>query len=198
MLLSTERSYRAWLRRYCDYIRKLPVHLSSEQKLERFLTELAKDAVAASTQNQAFNAMVFFYQEVMAVPLLNIQALRARRPEQLRHAPGREDTLRLLKTVAADAGTAISLVVRLLYGCGLRVAEPLSLRVKDVDLEAGQILIRAGSLKAAALCSGVRGLGASVGAGIWAEANVAPANNSAAHAALPVRARWVFMQAIPG
>ena len=144
LALSTERSYRAWLRRYCDYLLKVPGHLTSEQKLERFLTALATDGVAASTQNQAFNAMVFFYQKVMAVPLLNIQALRARRPEQLRHAPGREDTLRLLKTVAADAGPAISLVVRLLYGCGLRVAEPLSLRVKDVDLEAGQLLIRAG------------------------------------------------------
>ena len=61
---STERSYRAWLRRYCDYLLKVPGHLTSEQKLERFLTALATEGVAASTQNQAFNAIVFFYQEV--------------------------------------------------------------------------------------------------------------------------------------
>lgn len=144
LALSTERSYCAWLRRYCDHLLKVPGHLTSEQKLERFLTALAAEGVAASTQNQAFNAIIFFYQEVMGTPLTNIRALRARRPEHLRHAPGREDTLRLLQAVAADAGPAISLVVRLLYGCGLRVTEPLGLRVKDVDFEVGQFVIRAG------------------------------------------------------
>jgi len=67
LALSTEQCYCAWLRRYCDYILELPVHLTSEQKLERFLTALAKDEVTASTQKQAFNALVFFYQEVMGV-----------------------------------------------------------------------------------------------------------------------------------
>ena len=62
LALSTERSYCAWLRRYCDYLLKLPGHLMSEQKLERFLTALATDGVAASTQNQAFNAIVFVYR----------------------------------------------------------------------------------------------------------------------------------------
>ena len=54
--LNTERSYVAWLRRYCDFIKALPAHLASERKLERFLTALAQEDVAASTQNQAFNA----------------------------------------------------------------------------------------------------------------------------------------------
>ena len=58
--LATERSYCAWLRRYCDFMVKLPAHNSSEQKLERFLTALAQDNVAASTQNQAFNASFSF------------------------------------------------------------------------------------------------------------------------------------------
>ena len=76
--LATERSYCAWLKRYCDYVVKLPAHNSSEQKLEQFLTALAKDDVAASTQNQAFNAIIFFYKEVLKVELKNIQSLRAR------------------------------------------------------------------------------------------------------------------------
>lgn len=143
LALSTERSYCTWLRRYCDYIVKLPAHLSSTQKLERFLTALAKDDVAASTQNQAFNAVVFFYQEALGTPLDNIHALRARRPEQVRRAPSRADTLLLIKTIQADAGFTPSLVVRLLYGCGLRVTEPLNLRIKDVDLESTQLVIRA-------------------------------------------------------
>jgi site-specific recombinase XerD len=55
--LGTERSYRAWLKRYCDFIQRLPGRPLSEQKLERFLTALAREDVAASTQNQAFNAL---------------------------------------------------------------------------------------------------------------------------------------------
>ena len=141
--LKTEQCYCAWLKRYCEYVKKLPAPLPSEQKLERFLTALARNDVAASTQNQAFNAVIFFYQEALGVELKNIQALRARRPQQVRHAPSREDTLRLLKTVQAEADFATGLVVRLLYGCGLRVTEPLGLRIKDVDLESSQLVIRA-------------------------------------------------------
>ena len=52
--LNTERSYCAWLKRYCDFIVWLPVHIPSGQKLEQFLTALAKDDAAASPRNQAF------------------------------------------------------------------------------------------------------------------------------------------------
>ncbi len=60
--LNTEQSYCGWLKRYCAFIGQLPPALPSEQKLERFLTALARDDVAASTQNQAFNAIIFFYK----------------------------------------------------------------------------------------------------------------------------------------
>jgi len=141
--LATGRSYRAWLQRYCDFIKALPAQWPSERKLEQFLTALARDDVAASTQNQAFNALLFFYREVMGSELKNVQTLRARRPAQVRRAPSREDTLRLIQAVQKDADFAISLAVRLIYGCGLRVTEPLNLRIKDVDLPAGQLVIRA-------------------------------------------------------
>ena len=75
--------------------------------------------------------------------LKDVQGLRARRPSQVRRAPTREETLLLLKTVETEADFAISLVVRLLYGCGLRVTEPLNLRIKDVKLESSQLIIRA-------------------------------------------------------
>ncbi len=55
--LATERSYCVW--RYCQYLELLPFHLPREQKLERFPTALAGKDVAASTQNQAFNAIIF-------------------------------------------------------------------------------------------------------------------------------------------
>lgn len=140
--LSTEQSYCGWLKRYCAYIKKLPPDLPSEQKLERFLTALAKNDVAASTQNQAFNAMIFFYKEVGGLELKNIQSLRARRPESLRRAPGREETARLIKLIQDREKLEVSLAVRLLYGCGLRVSEPLNMRVRDVNLEGMQLVIR--------------------------------------------------------
>jgi integron integrase len=140
--LNTEQSYCAWLKRYCAYLKKLPPHLPSEQKLERFLTALARNDVAASTQNQAFNAIIFFYKEAAGTELKNVQGLRAKRPQQVRRAPGREETMRLIKAVEADAQPGVSLAVRLLYGCGLRVTEPLNLRVRDVNLEALELTIR--------------------------------------------------------
>src|SRR5712692_5485166 len=117
LALATERTYCAWLRRYCDYLKGLPSHLSSEQKLERFLTHPAKKDVAASTQNQAFNAIIFFYQEALYANLKNVQALRARRPAQIRRALTPADTWHLIKTIQSNADFATSPAVRLLYGC---------------------------------------------------------------------------------
>src|SRR5712691_6568566 len=142
LTLSTEEVYCAWLRRYCEYIKQLAPHTSSEQKLERFLTALAREDVSASTQNQAFNAIVFFDTQVLGVELTKIHGLRAKRPVQLRLAPSREDTFRLLKAVQSDADFDVALAVRLLYGCGLRVTEPLNLRIKDVNLEGTHFVIR--------------------------------------------------------
>ena len=78
LALATERTYCAWLRRYCDFLKGLPLQLPSEHKLERFLTALAQSDVAASTQNQAFNAIIFFYQEALGVELKNVRALPVR------------------------------------------------------------------------------------------------------------------------
>ncbi|HEX4122210.1 MAG TPA: phage integrase N-terminal SAM-like domain-containing protein [Verrucomicrobiae bacterium] len=79
LALATERTYCAWLRRYCDFIMGLPLPLPSEHKLERFLTVLAKKDVAASTQNQAFNAIVFYFKFV-----INELLLRLKHPRELR------------------------------------------------------------------------------------------------------------------
>lgn len=131
---STSEAYAGWLRRYMAAALQMPTTLPSEQKLERFLTELAcRDKVAASTQNQAFNAIVFFYAEVLGRPLGDVSALRASRPARLRRAPSVAETADLLKAVRKIGGYPTNLVARLLYGCGLRVSEPLNLRVKDLQ-----------------------------------------------------------------
>jgi hypothetical protein len=99
--ISTEDSYVYWLRRYVTALNTMPGSLTSEQKLENFLTNLARNRdLAASTQNQAFNAILFFYNEVIRQPLQNIDALRATRPARLRHAPTVAETQALLQTFA--------------------------------------------------------------------------------------------------
>jgi integron integrase len=141
--ISTEQTYLGWLNRYIRALRHIPTSLPSEQKLERFLTDLAlKHGVSASTQNQAFNAILYFYKDVLGVELKNVQALRATRPAHIRHAPTIEETRKLIAAVRDVGGYPVNLIVRLLYGCGLRVTEPLNLRIKDVDLENGRLLIR--------------------------------------------------------
>lgn len=97
--------------------------------------------MAAATQNQALNALVFLYGEVLHRPLGELgQLARAQRPRRLPEVLGREAVGRLLDAVEAD----YRLPVRLLYGSGLRLLELLRLRVKDVDLERRQLTVRAG------------------------------------------------------
>ena len=140
--ISTEESYIQWLRRYMAALRHFPNTLTSEQKMERFLTELAlKQNVSVSTQNPAFGAILFFYRDVLKVELKNINALRATRPEHLRHAPTEDEVKKLIAAVRDVGGYPVNLIVRLLYGCGLRVTEPLNLRIKDIDLENGKLFI---------------------------------------------------------
>lgn len=85
--LATERTYCGWLARYCHFVRLMPgihrVTFNSEEKAEAFLTSLARSDVSVSTQDQAFNALNFFYKDVIGQPLKNVDALRATRPKQI-------------------------------------------------------------------------------------------------------------------
>lgn len=79
---------------------------------------------------------------VLEQPLANVDALRATRPVHERYAPTVTETQTLLQTIPNQGGYPTNLVARLLYGCGLRVSEPLNLRIKDVDLERRRLCIR--------------------------------------------------------
>ena len=94
------------------------------------------------TQNQAFNALLFFCREVLGQTIGNADALRAQQPVHERHAPTKTETQSLLQTVGNEGGYPTNLVARLLYGCGLRVTEPLNLRIKDIDLQRRTLCIR--------------------------------------------------------
>lgn len=110
--------------------------------MEGFLSSLAKADFSATTQNQAFNALLFLCRECLKVDLKNINALRAKRPQMVRVCPNRKDTDALLQNVTDFSGYPTRLIVHLIYGAGLRVNEPLNLRTKDVDLDAGVLTLR--------------------------------------------------------
>jgi hypothetical protein len=125
--LSTEECYVFWLRRYMAALPTMPVGISSEAKLERFLTELAsRHNVAASTQNQAFNAILFFYREVLAQPLGCVSALRAKRPVHERHAPTVAETHALVRAIQEAMGhKSLETTMGCLHAESLSVHSPL-------------------------------------------------------------------------
>jgi len=140
--LSTEEIYTSWLLRFMRYVVKLPRGLSSEKKLEAFLSSLARDEVSASTQNQAFNGLLFFYRECLGQKLQGVNALRARREATVRRAPATDEVRRLLSDVQDESSYPVRLVVHLIYGCGLRITEPIGLRIRDVELANSRLIIR--------------------------------------------------------
>ena len=141
---STEQAYCHWTGRYYDFCLRLPQAWSPERKTEAFLTELAlKQGVAARTQNQALAALLFLYGEVLQRPLGDIHALRAKQPVHERTAPSRDQVRALRQAVVDRPSVPARLIVDLLYGCGLRVSEPLELRIKDVLWGERQLVIRA-------------------------------------------------------
>jgi len=111
-----------------------------KQEIEQFLTHLAVEKnVAPSTQNQAFNAILFLYREILDIDTsnFNIQSLRAKERKRIPIVLSIDETKQILTNITGTNG----LIVSLLYGCGLRVKEVLNLRVKDLDFEYDNIYI---------------------------------------------------------
>lgn len=139
---STEENYLQWLARFGRFVsERCDTDQKPEQKMELFLTQLAKQDVSASTQNQAFCALLFFYREVLKVTLGKVDSLRAKKPVHLRYAPEQSEVSALLRSLKDEADYPTTLIVKLIYGCGLRVSEPLNLRVKDVLLSESKLVI---------------------------------------------------------
>ena len=139
----TEDAYSYWIGLYYDFSAQLPKGMPSEKKASRFITHLAvSEDVAASTQNQAFAAVVFLYKHVLRRELGDISGVRAQRPVYIREAPSREEVRRLLAALVDTPLVPARLLASMLYGCGLRVQEPLELRIKDVRLSESLLYIR--------------------------------------------------------
>jgi site-specific recombinase XerD len=129
--IRTEQAYCDWIRRYVRFhgMRSREELFPGADKVEVFLSDLAVNGhVAASTQNQAFNALLFLYDQVLHQPFENVQAVCADRPVRMPVVLTPEEVKQVL---AGMAGWPL-LVAKLLYGSGLRLLEALRLRVQDL------------------------------------------------------------------
>ncbi|MCA1839601.1 MAG: integron integrase [Actinomycetota bacterium] len=136
----TVKVYKHWIGRFLDANQVAHPRFLSEAAVNAFLTDLAtKKSVAASTQNQALSALLFFYDHVMGKPLDRLDGvIRARRSKREPVVLAKEEVAALFKELEGEP----KLVCMLLYGSGLRLEEGLSLRVKDVDMIRREIVVR--------------------------------------------------------
>lgn len=137
---STERAYVSWIRRYILFHGKRHPTALREPAVNEFLTSLAVERnVAASTQNQALAALLFLYDAVLHAPLDRLNdVIRARKPKRLPAVLTQEEVSVLLSSLDSEPAT----IATLLYGAGLRLSEALHLRVKDLDIDRRQIVVR--------------------------------------------------------
>jgi integron integrase len=136
----TEEAYAMWIKRYIFFHNKRHPGAMGGDEVNAFLTHLATvDKVSASTQNQALGALLFLYRHVLDSPLTWIKDLvRASRPLRLPVVMTAEEVRTILSHLAGPS----HMVGMLLYGGGMRLMEALTLRIKDVDFDRGQIHIR--------------------------------------------------------
>lgn len=138
----TEAAYLVWIKRFVRFHGLRHPGELGEAEVAAYLTHLATvKRVAASTQTQALSALLFLYREVLRQPLGDLGAIhRARTPERLPVVLTRGEVWRVLE----ELDGVYRLVGTLLYGAGLRLSEAVTLRVKDVEFERGEVLVRRG------------------------------------------------------
>ena len=137
----TEGVYLHWVRRYIRHHRRHPREMGGKE-VGAFLSWLARERkVSAATQNQALAALLFLYRDVMRLPIGDVGVTaRAKTPERVPVVLTRRE----VRLVTERLRGTMRLIALLLYGSGLRLMEVLSLRVKDVDFERGEITVRRG------------------------------------------------------
>jgi integron integrase len=138
----TEESYIDWIKRYVRFHGMRHPATMGTTEVEAFLTHLAVEGkVAASTQNQALSALLFLYRDVLGKDLqLSGRTVRAQRPKRLPTVLTKDEALEVIARMSGRT----QLMAKLLYGSGLRLAECVRLRVKDLDFAQRQILVRDG------------------------------------------------------
>lgn len=138
--IRTEQAYLGWIKRFILFHSKRHPREMSAGEVTAFLTHLAVDGkVSASTQNQALNAVLFLYRDVLKITLPWLDGVqRVKKPMRLPVVLTRDEVKALLSGLDGTRW----LIVSLIYGSGLRLTEALRLRVKDLDFHYQQLIIR--------------------------------------------------------
>ena len=140
--IRTEQVYSEWVKRFVLFHKKRHPKDMGAGEVEQFLTHLAVvGKVSASTQNQAKSALLFLYRDVLStdLPWLD-EVVVAKGGKRLPVVLTVQEALRLLERINGTYG----LIARLLYGSGMRVMEGVRLRVKDIDFERRELIVREG------------------------------------------------------
>lgn len=140
LALRTEQAYLHWMRRYVKFHARRHPREMGRVEVEAFLSHLAVDAkVAAPTQNQALQALLFLYRQVLDIELPWLDNVtRASRPKRIPVVLSRAE----VRAVLAELEGTCWLIASLLYGSGLRLMEAHRLRVKDLVLDRGEVIVR--------------------------------------------------------
>ena len=141
----TLKTYAHWLRKFQAFTRSKPLEALCDKDITDFMTWLAvKRNVAASTQNQAFNSVLFFYRRVLGREPGDLKnSVRAKRKPYIPVVLSRNE----IEAVLAHLSHPYDLAVRMLYGCGLRLFECLKLRINNFNLDAGILTVHDGKGK---------------------------------------------------
>jgi integron integrase len=138
--ISTERTYVYWCKSYILFHNKKHPKDMGKIEIETFLTHLAVNKnVSPATQNQAFNAVLFLYTEILNINLKdsNIQALRAKEKKHIPVVLSIDE----VKLIISNMNGIYQVMLKLMYGCGLRMNELLNIRIKDVDFSYDKVYI---------------------------------------------------------
>ena len=138
--ISTERTYVYWCKSYILFHNKKHPKDMGKIEIETFLTHLAVNKnVSPAIQNQAFNAVLFLYTEILNINLKdsNIQALRAKEKKHIPVVLSIDE----VKLIISNMNGIYQVMLKLMYGCGLRMNELLNIRIKDVDFSYDKVYI---------------------------------------------------------
>ena len=138
----TEQTYKEWIKRFILFHKKRHPREMGAPEIQAFLSHLATEKnVAASTQNQALSAILFLYRHVLLKPVdIPANLIRAEKSKTLPTVLTHQEAM----TVIHKMKGAPQLMTKILYGGGLRLTECLRLRIKDLDFDNHQIIVRDG------------------------------------------------------
>jgi integron integrase len=142
LAVRTEKAYRGWVVRFLSFVGVKSPAVIDQKDLQAFLSYLAVDRkVSSATQRQAFNALLFLFRRVLAVPVQDLETVvRAKIGRSLPVVLSKDEVRRIMACLHG----VDRLMALLIYGAGLRLGECLSLRVKDIDFDRVCLTIRAG------------------------------------------------------